>query len=137
MNLVLTRDHFGTAHTLGVLTVDGKPFGFVCEDVDRHGGPKVHGQTAIPVGRYRVDRTFSNRFQVMMPILLGVPGFAGVRIHAGNTSAHTEGCLLPGLARDVVAGTVSKSKAAAAWLDTEIAKVIASGGEVWIEVKRA
>lgn len=137
MNLLLTRDALGATFTLGTLTVDGKPGFFVCEDVDRMGAPKVHGKTAIPVGRYRVDRTFSNRFQVMMPILVSVPGFAGIRIHAGNTSAHTEGCLLPGLARDVVAGTVSKSKAAAAWLDTEIAKVIAAGGDVWIEIKRA
>lgn len=137
MNLLLTRDHFAPTHTLGVLTVDGKSFGYVVEDVDRHGAAKVHGATAIPVGRYRVDRTMSQRFGKVMPILLNVPGFAGIRIHAGNTSADTEGCLLPGLARDVVAGTVSKSRAAVDWLDAEIAKVIAAGGEVWIEVVRA
>ena len=152
MILRLRRDVFGADFTLGVLTVDyeagagAQSFGFVCEDQDRglNQGDilaeiqrvKVAGETAIPAGRYRVQRTWSPKYQRMMALVCDVPGFKGIRIHAGNDDDDTEGCLLPGLSRDVKAGTVAKSKAAADWLDAEIAKVETAKGEVWIEISR-
>jgi hypothetical protein len=61
---------------------------------------KVAGNTAIPRGAYRLTVTRSNRFSakaghdVYLPALEGVEGFAGVRIHGGNTAADTLGCIL-------------------------------------------
>lgn len=66
------------------------------EDVVRPDGVKVAGQTAIPAGTYKLLTTMSNRFKKLLPLLVGVPNFAGVRIHGGNTSENTEGCLLVG-----------------------------------------
>ena len=57
---------------------------------------KIAGKTAIPAGTYLVKKTMSPRFKKVLPEILNVPNYTGVRIHAGNTAADTEGCLLLG-----------------------------------------
>jgi hypothetical protein len=86
--------------TISPAIVDGKFFGYCLEDTVRPQGVKVKGKTAIPAGRYEVVVTVSNRFKRLMPLLLDVEGFDGIRIHGGNTSEDTDGCLL--IAQNVV-----------------------------------
>ena len=95
MELKLRRFEFGTTYTIGKLYVDGVYFCFTLEDKVRE-GEKVQNATAIPYGTYNVIIDHSNRFGYDLPHVLNVPGFDGIRIHKGNTSADTDGCILVG-----------------------------------------
>lgn len=86
MLIKLIRNQSKGAAIFGRLFVDGAYF---CDTLE-------HTQHAIPAGFYRVRITFSPRFQELLPILDGVIGRTGIRIHAGNTIAHTTGCILVG-----------------------------------------
>lgn len=120
MELVLKRTVFTEESTISELSINGVFQCFVLEDKDRGltqsmpltevNTKKVHALTAIPYGRYEVVSTFSNRFQKYLPLLVNVPGFEGIRIHPGNKSTDTEGCLLPGNKKGV--NVVSESKLA-------------------------
>ena len=79
----------------GELYVDGSHFAYTCEDAERL-GPKVPGQTAIPAGRYKLTLENSPKYGPGTPTINDVPGFTHIRIHAGNSEADTEGCLLVG-----------------------------------------
>jgi hypothetical protein len=57
---------------------------------------KIFGDTAIPYGIYKVEVSMSPKFRRRMPMLLDVPGFRGIRIHAGNNTSDTLGCILVG-----------------------------------------
>ena len=105
MLLTLHRTKFGPNSTLGNLFVNAPDRQYVfyaLEDAVREipGVPvsewKIKGRTAIPGGSYDLVITYSNRFKRLMPLLVDVPGFEGVRIHAGNTHEDTEGCVLLG-----------------------------------------
>ncbi|MEP7304227.1 MAG: DUF5675 family protein [Acidobacteriota bacterium] len=131
MTLLLQREPSAAGCTLGRLFVDGVHAAFTLEDVVRV-GPKVPGQTAIPAGRYRVVITFSQRFQHMLPLLLDVPDFTGIRIHAGNVAADTAGCLLVGQGRAV--DSITSSRLALAALQPQIAGALARDEAVWITI---
>lgn len=135
MKLELIRDTFTEQSTTGRLLVDGKFQCFILEDVVRpEGAPKVHGRTAIPYGTYEVAITMSARFKRPLPLLINVPNFAGIRIHPGNTSADTEGCLLPGETRGNNA--VYSSRTAFDKLFKRLQRANASGETITIEVKK-
>jgi hypothetical protein len=99
MELHLVRFMMQPLRTFGHLRINGALFCTTLEDTDRKledGGKKIFGQTAIPRGRYQVKLSDSPRFKQVLPELIDVPQFSGVRIHAGNTEKDTEGCILVG-----------------------------------------
>jgi len=99
MELKLIRETKTDDSTIGKLFINDVFHCFTLEDKERE--VKIQNVTAIPKGRYEVIINFSNRFQQLMPQLLNVPNFAGVRIHWGNYSKDTEGCILLGTSKGV------------------------------------
>lgn len=106
MNIELKRIALKDTYTIGKLYIDGAYFCDTLEDKDRgleENMPidkiiflKKPHITAIPTGTYTVILNYSNRFKRIMPLVMNVKGFAGIRIHAGNTSEDTDGCILVG-----------------------------------------
>lgn len=99
----LRRIYFGKTATIGELYLDGVRECHTLEDPVRDGDDgilqkeeKIYGETAIPAGRYEIILSFSNRFNRLLPLLLNVPHFQGIRIHPGNKPEHTHGCILVG-----------------------------------------
>lgn len=133
MELTLKRKPSGAVCTHGDLFVDGVWQCFTLEDVVR--AVKIKGETAIPAGRYRVTLENSPRFGPGTLTINGVENFVGVRIHAGNTPADTEGCPLVGEVRGHT--TISRSRAALEALKARVGAAIAAGEEVFLEIEEA
>lgn len=106
MIVTIWRKYRKDGYTIGRVYIDGVFFCNSLEDTDRGleqymsvgeiMTKKLAGQTAIPAGDYKITRTYSPRFKRLVPQIMNVKGFAGVRVHAGNTAADTEGCVLLG-----------------------------------------
>ena len=141
MKLTLKRIALRSTYTIGRLYVDGNYFCDTLEDTVRdlnkngkfdNGEKKVYAKTAIPYGTYEIKWTYSPRFKKYTPQLMNVPSFEGIRIHAGNTSADTEGCLLLGENKKV--GMVLNSRATINKF-YQLIKEACSKGKVTIEIK--
>lgn len=106
MEIQVNRIARKDGYTIGRMSLNGEYFCDTLEDTDRGLNStmssdeilskKRKGITAIPTGEYDVILTFSPRFKRVLPLLLSVKGYEGVRVHAGNTAEDTEGCLLVG-----------------------------------------
>ncbi len=122
--------------TEGVLYVDGVFECFTLEDPTRDN--KIPGETAIPAGRYPVIVNKSQRFNKLMPLLLNVPKFDGIRIHAGNDRDDTEGCILVGDKQtSPTDGWIGESRKAMDRLFAKMLMARRNKQEIWIEVEDA
>lgn len=132
MKITIKREHGTEGHTFGTLFIDGKLACFTLEDQERD--EKIPGETAIPCGIYPVEVTFSPHFGKPLPLLVGVPGFEGVRIHTGNVAEDTEGCVLVGTSPDHDRAFLSGSRDAFSRLFPEIQDAISAGDTVELEI---
>lgn len=141
MKLTLKRIALRSTYTIGRLYVDGNYFCDTLEDTVRdlnkngkfdNGEKKVYAKTAIPYGTYEIKWTYSPRFKKYTPQLMNVPSFEGIRIHSGNSSTDTEGCLLLGENKKV--GMVLNSRATISKFYPLI-KEACSNEKVTIEIK--
>ncbi len=152
MELILERIAKKKTYTIGHLYIAKEPDGNnpglgqpltkglqICDTLEptwrdyANGAYKVKGCSAIPEGRYAVVISWSPKFKAWLPVLLGVPKFEGIRIHAGNTAADTEGCILVGKNRLV--GQVLDSRIWLHRLKQKIVEAKGRGEPVWITIK--
>ena len=133
MKLILTRIARKAEYTIGRLEDEnGKKLCDTLEPIWRNydgGELKIPKKSAIPEGTYRVVTTYSLRFRKYLPLLVGVPGFEGVRIHAGNTSRDTEGCILVG--QNLQVGKVLWSRITL----EKLMKLIENEKEIYLTIK--
>lgn len=148
MRLVLTRDYWLSDRVLGTLTIDGQPFGYTVEDTDRDLDSDMRvsdiiartiaTKTAIARGIYALDIHDSPSQGREVLHLVDVPGNRWILIHSGNDPSASSGCILVGLHRDLAKGTISDSRAAVSWLETNKSGPMAAlraGRRVTIEVR--
>lgn len=135
LQLKLTRTKFFSTHTIGQLYVKDDFFCFVLEDVVRD--VKIPKETAIPYGTYSVVLQYSPRFGADCLTILNVPNYTGVRIHAGNSAADTDGCLILGYqlteANIIRPGT---TRPAVSDLRAIVKRAIESNVRVELEIKK-
>ena len=142
MKLTLERKWPKSTYTIGNLYINGQYFCNTLEDVDRGLTQdmdentifdiKVKGQTAIPKGTYTLSWSYSPRFKKYMLAVNNVPGFSGIRIHAGNTDKDTEGCILVG--KNTKVGQLTCSRATLMQLNEIVKAAIHGGQKIELEI---
>jgi len=134
--------------TLGALidVAAGEWLSFVLEDgpsPDPY-GIKVPGETRIPAGEYKLTlrksgthhKRYSDLFPGMhrgMVHVNSVPGFSGILVHIGNSTADTAGCLLLGQRAQAIPGeafTLYNSRAAYCSVYPALVEAIESSGAI-------
>lgn len=141
MELKLHRKYIKPTYVIGNLYVDGQFFCNTLEDQNRDLNKngrfdglekKVYAETCIPFGRYEVVVSMSPKFGRELPLLLNVPEFEGIRIHRGNTTKDTAGCILVGENKEV--GKVLNSTPYEQKITKLIKEATANGGKCFINI---
>jgi len=130
MHIRVMREPSINDTTLGSLFIDDHWQCHTLEDVIRPTGKKVRNKTAIPPGRYKLILSMSNRFKKIMPEVLNVPMFTGIRIHSGNTAKDTAGCLLVGQTRSLETRSIGRSRFAYTALMLKLTAALDAGDTI-------
>ena len=151
MKLKINRKWPKAAYCVGVFYVSGSRLCESLEDTDRGleqkmptgkiNQIKVFGKTAIPKGTYRVvlsvspkfkDRAWAKKYNGLVPEILNVKGFSGVRLHPGNRASDTDGCPLIG--DNTAVGKVTNSTKRYYELMDKLVPAWEKGEEITIEI---
>lgn len=127
MNVTLKRIYNCPSYCIGRFYVNGL---YVCDTIedydrglkdswplDKIKKTKVYGETAIPKGTYKVilsvspkfkNRVWAKKNDGLIPEILNVKGFSGIRIHPANFTTELLGCIAPG--KNSIKGQVTQSQ---------------------------
>jgi hypothetical protein len=142
INLFLYRAHLKPEYTIGNLSIEER---FLCNtledtvrdlnkdgDLDDPGEFKIYGETAIPYGRYKVIVSMSPKFGRMLPLIMDVKHFVGIRMHRGTSAKNSSGCVLVGMNTDK--GRLSDSKYYEEKLTAILLEYQKNGEEIFINI---
>ena len=143
MKVKVRRRYLGPEYTIGSLYIDER---YICDtiedkvrdfnkdgDLNDPGEQKVYGRTAIPYGTYAMDLTMSPKFTRLLPLIMNVPHFTGIRIHRGNSAEDSAGCILPG--ENKIKGRVIHSTEYEVLIVKEMMKAIRYGRTISITIE--
>lgn len=132
MKIQVQRLYKKDTYTIGKMFIDDKYFCDTLEDKDRGlnssmsesqiKGIKVYGETAVPIGTYKIDmNTISPKFSKYpfyqevckgkIPRLIGVKGFNGILIHVADGykgASLVQGCI--GIGKNKIKGGLLEGK---------------------------
>ncbi|MBQ6287380.1 MAG: hypothetical protein IJK73_06985 [Bacteroidales bacterium] len=153
LELTLKRIYNCPTYCIGRLYADTCYVSDTIEDTDRGlkdtwsiekvKSTKVYGETAIPKGRYKVvlskspkfgNRTWAKKYDGLIPEILDVKGFSGIRIHPANFATELLGCIAPGI--NSKKGQVTQSQNTYFKLmDQYLMPAWKEGREIWITIQ--
>lgn len=153
VNVEVERAWKKADYTIGRFFVNGIRFHESLEDPDRGlastmsldqiKAAKVYGQTAIPVGTYKLilsvspkykDRSWAKKYDGLVPEIIGVPGYSGVRIHPANNASEIEGCIAVG-ENKVRGGVINSQKTHCELMDKYLMPAWIAGEEMSITIR--
>ena len=151
MKLKVWRKWPKKGYCIGIFYVSGARLSNSLEDEDRGldqkmptgkiNQLKIKGKTAIPKGTYRVvlsvspkfsTRAWAKKYKGLVPELLNVKGYSGVRIHPANSASEVEGCIAPG--DNTAVGKVTNSTKRYYELMDKLVPAWEKGEEITIEI---
>ena len=151
MKLKVWRKWPKKGYCIGIFYVSGARLSNSLEDEDRGldqkmptgkiNQLKIKGRTAIPKGTYRVvlsvspkfsTRAWAKKYKGLVPELLNVKGYSGVRIHPANSASEVEGCIAPG--DNTAVGKVTNSTKRYYELMDKLVPAWEKGEEITIEI---
>ena len=116
MKLLLKRIYNCPSYCIGRLYINQVYVSDTIEDCDRGlkdtwpldkiVNTKVYGETAIPKGTYKIalsispkfkNRTWAKKYGGLVPEVLNVKGYSGIRVHPANFATELLGCIAPGI----------------------------------------
>ena len=125
-------------YTIGKLYIDDEYITDTIEDKCRKiekKEDKIYGITAIPHGRYPVVLDYSPKYSKLMPHILDVPYFEGIRIHSGNSDEDSLGCIIVGeYVPGVAGGWVSNSRLAYGKVFEKLKQASDKGERIFITI---
>lgn len=135
MEITVKRINKTNDYTIGQMFIDDEYFCDTLEDTVRdltNVKDKIYGRTAIPAGTYSVILDYSGHFKKLLPHILDIPFFSGVRIHSGNDVEDTNGCILVGSYHH--AGYITESRVTMEKLMKKLRETINKGDRITLSI---